>query len=101
MPNDSHLMFVPVLIREFQRWLEYFCQHVPFTKPDQLALHRTTIERRKSHASVSAAIADSVFVESLYQTLEAWGHRLAPLPSAPAAGVQCGATKGGSEDRGT
>jgi hypothetical protein len=73
MSNGSHLTFVPVLIREFPRWLEYFEQHVPFTKPDQLALHRKTIARRRVHASVSVAIADSVFVEPLYQTLRAWG----------------------------
>ncbi len=73
MTQDAHLALVPTLIADFPRWLEFFEQHVPFAKPDQLALHCRTIHLRLAHRSVSAAVADPVFVESLYRTLKAWG----------------------------
>jgi hypothetical protein len=90
MPTDSHLTLVPVLIDGFPRWVEYFQQHVPFSKPDQLAFHRQTIDLRMSHGSASAALRDPAFVESLYQTLKAWGigsrhSRLRSLPDVTLA----------------
>jgi hypothetical protein len=73
MKTNSHLTLVPELVRDFQRWLKYFETHVPFAKPEQLALHRKTIEIRRTHQSVGAAISDSAFTEALYDTLRAWG----------------------------
>lgn len=70
---DSHLALVPVLIADFSRWLDYFAEHGPFTRPDQLARHRRTLDLRAACASVAAAVADPEFVKSLYHTLEAWG----------------------------
>lgn len=90
MSADSHLALIPLLIGEFPRWLDYFAQHGPFRKPDQLARHRNTIELRLGHTSASGAIADPMFVESLYETLKAWGigsrrSRLHPLQQFHAA----------------
>ena len=93
MPTDAHLVFVPTLIEEFPRWLDYFAQHGPFNRPDQLACHRRTIERRAAHATVASAVLDQDFVVSLYDTLKAWGlgqrrSRLRPLPEFSAALVR-------------
>lgn len=90
MSPDSHLALVPLLIAEFPRWLDYFAQHGPFRKPDQLARHRNTIELRLAHTTAAAAIADPIFVKSLYETLKAWGirsrrSRLRPLQQFHAA----------------
>lgn len=85
MAGDPHLAFVPVLIGSFPRWLEYFEEHCPFAKPDQLALHRRTIALRQGHVTVSAAVSDSAFVQLLYDTLRAWGigSRRSKLRSLP------------------
>jgi hypothetical protein len=90
MSANSHLALIPLLIGEFPRWLDYFAQHGPFKKPDQLAHHRKTIELRLGHTSAGGAIADPMFVESLYETLKAWGigsrrSRLHPLQQFHAA----------------
>src|SRR5919198_630751 len=45
----------------------------PFRKPEQLALHRKTIELRRAHQQVSVAIDDAEFVGFLHATLRAWG----------------------------
>jgi len=73
MPSDPHLALVPLLIAEFPRWLDYFVQRGPFTKPAQLACHLKAMQLRGTHVTVAAAARDPHFVEALYETLKAWG----------------------------
>jgi hypothetical protein len=64
---------VPLLIAEFPRWLDYFAQHGPFTKSEQLASHLKTIQLRRGHTSLTTAANDPDFVKALHDTLKAWG----------------------------
>ncbi len=73
------------VIDEFATCLETYDQRIPFTRSGQYSLHRATIDRRRSFASVRNAIEDEVFVGDFRQTLYAWGigkraSRLVPLP---------------------
>ena len=73
MKTQAHIGLLPLLIDEFPRWLDYFIERGPFTRPEQLDCHRTTIELRRKHASSAAASEDPAFVKALYETLRAWG----------------------------
>jgi len=61
------------VINEFMTCVEIFDQQVPFTRSGQYSLHRATIDRRHSWLNVRDALKDEVFLDSLYQTLQAWG----------------------------
>jgi hypothetical protein len=73
MADDFHLARVSLLIAEFPHWLEYFTQHAPFSKPDQLAFHRQTINARRACQTACDAVDDLVFAQALHNTLKAWG----------------------------
>lgn len=59
------------LVAGFQRFLSVYDSSVPFSA-EQLALHRATVEARRSVASASAAAQDPRFVSDLRKTLVAW-----------------------------
>lgn len=73
MPAQKHLTLVLLLTRDFPKWVEYFALHGPFTKPEQLSRHRESIELRRSHADLAAALDDEGFLKAVYETLKAWG----------------------------
>jgi hypothetical protein len=57
------------LIANFDVYVAHFESHVPFTKPRELDLHRLTIDRRRELGTVSAALEDEAFLDSLFATL--------------------------------
>lgn len=67
------LALLPALVAEFPRWLEYFVDRCPFTKPEQLRCHLKAIELRRRHLSSASASSDPQFLSALYDTLRAWG----------------------------
>ena len=69
----NHVALLPLLTTEFPRWLDYFVDRGPFTRPEQLICHRKAIALRRQHASAAAASKDSDFVKALHDTLRAWG----------------------------
>ena len=73
MKTRARFALLPLLIDEFPRWLDYFIERCPFTRPEQLDCHLKAIELRRKHASAAAASKDPVFVKALYGTLRAWG----------------------------
>jgi len=64
---------VTLLINDFGRFLDLYDRHFPFSRYGQLEFHVDTIGKRRELGSVRAAISDSAFLKSLYQTLLAWG----------------------------
>ena len=73
------------VIEEFAMCLDTYDQRIPFTRSGQYSLHRATIDRRQSFASVRDAIVDEDFLGNFHQTLYAWGigkraSRLVSLP---------------------
>jgi hypothetical protein len=64
---------VDLLIAQFPRHLAYYEATPPFNKPEQLRTHRKTIALRRELGTASAALADDQFLNSLAQTLKAWG----------------------------
>ena len=84
MKTRTHVRLVPLLIAEFPRWLDYFVEHGPFTRREQLDCHLKAIALRRSHTRAATAAEDPDFVMALYDTLGAWGlgsrgSRLRPL----------------------
>ena len=84
MKTRTHVRLVPLLIAEFPRWLDYFVEHGPFTRREQLDCHLKAIALRRSHTRAATASEDPDFVMALYDTLGAWGlgsrgSRLRPL----------------------
>ena len=69
----THLALLQPLVAEFPRWLDYFVDHGPFTRPEQLTCHLKAIALRRQHLSAAAASNDSDFVKVLHDTLRAWG----------------------------
>ena len=72
------------LIEGFEDYLHAFERSVPFTRAGQWERHADTIQLRRSLGSVVAALSGDRFVESLWNTLLAWGigvrgSRLLPL----------------------
>ena len=61
------------VIDEFANCLQTYDQRIPFVRSGQYSLHRATIDRRRTFASVREAIEDEVFVGDFRQTLYAWG----------------------------
>ena len=69
----THLALLQPLVAEFPQWLDYFVDHGPFTRPEQLTCHLKAIALRRQHPSAAAASNDSDFVKALHDTLRAWG----------------------------
>jgi hypothetical protein len=61
------------LVAHFERHLSYYEAKPPFAKPEQLRTHRKTIDLRRQLGTASAALADDRFLDSLAETLKAWG----------------------------
>lgn len=61
------------VIGEFATCVHIFDEQVPFTRSGQYSWHRTTLDRRQSWDHVRDAVQDEVFLDDLYQTLQAWG----------------------------
>ncbi len=81
---------VDLLVQLFKHCIDAFNKKPPFTKYGQFEYHSNTIRRRLELGSVSAALADDAFLQSLYETLRAWGigirgSRLLPLQQFKAA----------------
>jgi len=64
---------VPHLISGFEQHLSYYEANPPFARPAQLSTHRKTIDLRRQLGTASAALADNRFLDSLAETLKAWG----------------------------
>jgi hypothetical protein len=64
---------VESLIAHFERYLSYYEAKPPFAKPEQLRTHKKTIDLRRQLGTASAALADDRFLDSLAETLKAWG----------------------------
>ncbi len=64
---------VEPLLAHFERYLSYYETRPPFARPDQLRTHKRTIDLRRQLGSASAALADQQFLDSLAETLNAWG----------------------------
>lgn len=62
-----------VLVKDFPTWLAHYDANGPFRKYGQLEFHRQTIDLRLQLGSAVAALADDGFLQSLYDTLQAWG----------------------------
>jgi len=62
-----------VLVGRFPEWLDRFDRDPPFRRPEQLACHRRTIDRRFDIGTGAEAVCDETFLRSLYETLKAWG----------------------------
>jgi hypothetical protein len=62
-----------VFIRRFDESLLYYEAFPPFGRVAQLGSHVQTINLRRQLGSVGAALASDEFLESLAQTLNAWG----------------------------
>ena len=73
MKTQARFGLLPLLIEEFPRWLDYFIERCPFTRPEQLGCHLEAIELRRKHSSAAAAAQDPAFVTALYGALRAWG----------------------------
>lgn len=58
----------------FGVYVAHFSTHVPLTKAAQYQFHRRTIDLRRELGSAEHAIEDDRFVDSLYETLQAWGN---------------------------
>lgn len=72
------------LIDDFDKYVEIYDHKFPFRKAKQASSHVHTLQLRVRCGSVKAAIDDAGFVDSLYETLQAWGigrrgSRLVPL----------------------
>jgi hypothetical protein len=61
------------LVAYFDRHLSYYEAKPAFVKPEQLRTHKKTIELRRQLGTASAALADDRFLDSLAETLRAWG----------------------------
>lgn len=84
-PTSKTKERVDELISGFDEYAALYDRQFPFTKAGQYQLHRQTIERRRQLGTVESALADHLFVDLLYRTLQKWGigirgSRLVPLP---------------------
>lgn len=61
------------LIADFDHYLNWYDEHVPFDRPDQLNSHIGTISRRLMVGTAAAAATDPEFCQNLYRTLQRWG----------------------------
>ena len=57
----------------FSSCLDAYDQQVPFVRNGQYSWHRATIDRRRIFPHVADAIKDEIFLDNLYETLNAWG----------------------------
>ena len=81
------------LVDDFDRYVDVYDVSVPFTKSGQWENHRMTIDLRRRAGGVEQAIEDPVFVESLWNTLRAWGDRRARIEADRPTGIQCRAAE--------
>lgn len=68
----------------FETYAEVYDREVPFVRAGQYERHRVTIDRRRRHASIDAALDDGGLLALLHETIRAWGigrqaSRLLPL----------------------
>jgi hypothetical protein len=73
------------LIEDFDRYVAEYDAHVPFQRAGQYEWHRNTIDRRRTHPTVVAALADEGLLKLLHETLQRWGigqraSHLVPVP---------------------
>jgi len=61
------------LIANFAHYANWYDEHVPFDRPEQLGSHLRTIRRRFDLKTAAAAAANPDFRQSLYGTLQSWG----------------------------
>ena len=61
------------VIDNFELCLEAYDGQVPFRRSGQYSWHRKTIDRRRSWSKISEALEDDLFLDALYETLQAWG----------------------------
>jgi hypothetical protein len=67
---------VEALVAGFASYLSSFQTGNPFSGPS-VYFHQRAIERRRSHDSIDALLADQQFLEYVYAVLPAWGmHRM-------------------------
>ena len=65
---------VQPLIACFERHLSYYEASPPFARSAQkLRMHKRTVDLRRQLGTASAALADDGFLDSLGETLKAWG----------------------------
>ena len=81
------------LITNFNYYIEYFNNNVPF-KNDQFETHAETIRLRGKHDRAIKAIENREYVQSLYKTLIAWrigsrGSKLLGFPDFHEAILSC------------
>lgn len=69
--NDTTI--IKTLVECFPIFLRAFKENCPFKKYGQFEYHDKTIRIRKEHESVTKALENNSFLNSLYSTLEAWG----------------------------
>lgn len=65
--------YIQKLINGFSRYIGVFIEQPPFRKYGQLEYHVRTISLRRKLGSAEVAISNEDFIESLYNTLQAWG----------------------------
>ncbi len=75
---------VAELVSGFGHYVEVYDLRVPFARKGQFEMHLATIGRRRRLGTVAKALADDLFLNDLYGTLQAWGigrraSRLVPL----------------------
>lgn len=73
MARDRGTDFTDVLIANFDKWLDAYDRHYPFTKRGQREHHIRAIQLRRNLGSAKAALDDPAFLEALQDTLHAWG----------------------------
>lgn len=61
------------LVNNFGHYHAIFIQRNPFSQPNQLNYHVTTLARLRQLGTAEGAAADSTFVQGVWQTLDAWG----------------------------
>jgi hypothetical protein len=73
LTEDELKARVRPLLQEFDECVAHYDAHSPFVRSVQLETHRKTIKRRRELASVEATLADDQSLNSLWDTLAAWG----------------------------
>ncbi len=63
---------INLLIEQFDQYVNFYDQNVPFRRSGQFEHHERTLALRRSFTDVSIAIHADEFVTSLWNTLKAW-----------------------------
>jgi len=64
---------VDSLVAHFEQYLSYYEAKPPFARLEELRAHKRTIDLCRQLGTASAALADDPFLDSLAETLNAWG----------------------------